>query len=118
MPTYVRYKRDEKSFGEFILSDQIREPVAEVAKDIAKLAGKYAPRRKRGNAPDGTEMADRFRVNKDAGTIVVNTFPRVQVDVYNESRSAAPNEFGGKRNKRHRMLARAGAAFGDFKGEL
>lgn len=108
-------------FGGFILSDDVRDVTEEVAKDIAELAGQYAPRRKSGKAPDGTAMADRFKVNRNAGTIKVSGNRRVKVEVYNESKSAAPNEFGNKdkdgtqHTPRHRMLGRAGAHFGDFK---
>lgn len=110
------FRPNHKEFGQFILSDQMRDVTAEVAVDIAVLAGQFAPRRKnRGQVPDGTSMAERFRVNREAGTLKVERNLRVKVEVYNEATSAAPNEFGGKRNKRHRMLGRAGAAFGDFK---
>jgi hypothetical protein len=105
-------------FGGLLRSDQIRDVTAEVARDIAQEAGRLAPRRKsRGNVPDGTAMADRFKVKEDAGLIKVSGNIRVKVEVYNEAPSAAPNEFGSKRNKRHRMLGRAGAKFGDFKPE-
>lgn len=108
----------DTGFGGFILSDQVRDVTEEVAKDIAELAGVLAPRRKdRGNVPDGTAMADRFKVNREAGTIKVSRNVRVKVEVFNEAPSAAPNEFGNKHNTRHRMLGRAGAAFGDFKPE-
>lgn len=118
--TRVYYKPDHKDFGQFILSDQIRDPVVEVAQDIAKLAGVYAPRRKSGRVPEGGSMADRFEVNREAGTIKVERNIRVKVEVFNSAPSAAPNEFGGRGgagNARHRMLGRAGAAFGDFKPE-
>lgn len=111
----VIFKPDHKSFGEFILSEQVRDVTTDVAQDIADLAGQLAPRRKHGQAPDGTSMADRFEVKREAGTIKVGRNVRVKVEVFNSARSAAPNEFGGRRNKRHRMLGRAGATFGDFK---
>lgn len=110
------FKPDHKSFGEFILSDQMRDPTEEAARDVAALAAQFAPRRKnRGDVPEGTAMADRFRVNREAGKIKVERNFRVKVEVYNEAPSAAPNEFGGPRNKRHRMLGRAGAIIGEFK---
>ena len=117
--TRVQYRPNHKSFGAFMLSDQIRDPVAEVAQQVQHQARRNAPRRKSGVTPDGLAMADRFRVNVNAGVISIGEGgPRVKVEVYNEARSAAPNEFGSERNKRHRMLGRAGAAFGDFKGTL
>lgn len=112
----VVYRPNHRSFGAFIRSEQMRDVTADVADDIAAEAARLAPRRKdRGNVPDGVAMADQFKVNREAGVIKVYGNVRVMVQVYNEARSAAPNEFGSKRNKRHRMLGRAGAAFGDFK---
>jgi hypothetical protein len=105
------YRPDHKSFGAFILSEEVRDAVAEVAKDIAPVAGRLAPR----SESDGPHMADQFRVNREAGTIKVSGNVRVQVDVYNEDPAAAPNEFGTRRNERHRMLVRAAEPFGDFK---
>ena len=115
------FRPDHKSFGEFILSEQVRDVTADVAHDIAAEAGRLAPRRKSGEPKEGTEMADRFHVNREAGTIKVERNVRVKVEVYNEARSAAPNEFGNKdktgrqHTPRTRMLGRAGAMFGDFK---
>ena len=112
----IVYREDHKSFGEFILSERMRDVTEEVAHDIARLAARLAPRRKKGVPPDGVSMADQFKVKREAGTMKVDRARRVKVEVYNSARSAAPNEFGGQRNQRHRMLGRAGAAFGDFKG--
>lgn len=112
---YVRFVPDHKSFGEFILSERMRDAVVEVCEDIRDVARDLAPRRKAGTVPDGTAMADRFKINREAGTMKVDRARRVKVEIYNEATSAAPNEFGNKRVKRHRMLGRAGAMFGDFK---
>lgn len=115
MARKVWFKPDHKSFGEFILSDQVRDPVEEIAHDIAKRAGDLAPRRKSGITPPGAAMADNFHVKRDAGTIKVSGNVRVKVEVFNSMRSAAPMEFGNKHVGRgHRMLGRAGAEFGDM----
>ena len=112
----VVYRPDHKSFGEFMRSDQMRDPTEEAANDVADVAGQLAPRRKdRGIVPEGTAMADQFRVNREAGFIKVSGNVRVKAEVFNEAPSAAPNEFGNKRNKRYRMLGRAGATVGEFK---
>jgi hypothetical protein len=111
------YKPNFRSFGEFIRSSQVRKPTAEVARAIARRAGELSPRRKHGVAPPGTALADRFRVDPEAGEIMVDRALRVKVVITNDAPSAAPNEFGNKRTKRHRMLGRAGADFGDFKPE-
>lgn len=113
----TRYVMNNRSFGEMMRSEQVRKPVAEVARQIARRAGEYSPRRKHGVAPPGTALHDRFRVKVEAGTLTVNGEARVMVEVFNDARSAAPNEFGNKKTKRHRMLGRAGADFGDFKPE-
>lgn len=124
----ITYRPNNRSFGAFMRSSQAREPVIEAAQDVADLAGEYAPRRKdKGRVPDGAAMADSFKVNKQPvqvpytpGQMVVGISrpnARVFVEVYNERPSAAPNEFGNKRNKRHRMLGRAGAAIGEFKSK-
>lgn len=117
MPRYAWYSPDHKDFGNFMRSEQMRDVTTEVAQDIQHEARRLAPRRKSGVPPDGTAMADRFKVNREAGVLRVAGNTRVKVEVYNEAPSAAPNEFGSKRNQRHRMLGRAGAAHGEFKPE-
>jgi hypothetical protein len=113
----VRYVPNHRSFGAFIKSDQMRDPTAEVAKDIAGLAREFSPVSQRGGDQDGVRMRDRFQVIKQAGFLKVGRNVRVLVEIVNDARSAAPNEFGTRKNKRHRMLGRAGAMFGDFKPE-
>jgi hypothetical protein len=115
MSRRARYVMNNHSFGEFMRSTQVRKPVVEVAHGIARHAADHSPRRKHGVAPPGTALADRFEVKAEAGELVVNREARVKVEVFNSAASAAPNEFGNKRTKRHRMLGRAGAAYGDFK---
>jgi hypothetical protein len=118
---WVEYVMDNRSFGEFILSDQVRDVVVEVCNDIADTAADLTPRRKdRGKVPDGVALHDRFKVNRNAGVFRIGRNVRVKVEVYNDARHAAAVEFGhkggdGARKGRHRMLGRAGAAYGDFK---
>jgi hypothetical protein len=114
---HVKYVPNHRSFGAFIKSDQVRDPTAEVAEDIALLAREFSPVSQRGGKQDGVRMRDRFRVIKNAGFLKVGRNVRAMVEIVNDARSAAPNEFGTRKNKRHRMLGRAGAAFGDFKPE-
>lgn len=114
---HVRYVPNHRSFGAFIKSDQVRDPVAEVAEDIAEAAEGFSPESSRGGAQEGKRMKDQFSVVKQAGFMKVGGNIRVKVEVVNPARSAAPNEFGTRKNKRHRMLGRAGALFGDFKPE-
>lgn len=114
---HARYVPNHRSFGAFMKSDQIRDPVAEVAEDIAALAKEFSPTSQRGGDQEGRRMKDQFKVIKNAGLMKVSGNIRVKVEIENNARSAAPNEFGTRRNKRWRMLGRAGAAFGDFKPE-
>lgn len=113
----THYVPNNRSFGAFILSDQMRDVTAEVAEDIADLAKTLSPTSSRGGEQDGERMRDQFEVERNAGVLKVSGNLRVMVIVSNNARSAAPNEFGTRRNKRHRMLGRAGARFGDFKPE-
>lgn len=112
MARVVWYVPDHESFGHFILSEQIRKPVKEVCHLIAIRAGELAPRSAVDD--DGEHMADKFEVESD-GVMTVAENPRVRELVTNGDPASVANEFGGRRNKRHRMLGRAGAAFGDFK---
>lgn len=113
----VHYVANNRSFGAFIRSQQMRSATAEVAQDIARMARALSPASKDGG-DDGTHMRDQFEVEESAGFMRVGRNTRVQVDVVNGDRAAAPNEFGTSRTPRRRMLGRAGAAFGDFQGEL
>lgn len=110
----VRYVPNHASFGEFIKSKQMRDPVEEVAEAIAAEAKALSPTSDRGGNQKGKRMRDQFKV-ANAGLMKVAGNLRVAMVVYNNARSAAPNEFGTRKNKRHRMLGRAGAKFGDFK---
>lgn len=113
----VKYVANNRSFGAFMRSDQMRDVTVEVAEDIAKAAKALSPVSSRGGDRDGRRMRDQFKVVRAAGLLKVAGNLRVKVEVINNARSAAPNEFGTRKNKRHRMLGRAGARFGDFKPE-
>lgn len=115
----TRYVPNHASFGLFILSDQVRDPTEEVAKDIAALAAVNTrprsatePDRKRG-------LHDRvragFKVKRNAGVMKVSGNLRVMVEVVNNVDGSALVEFGARGLPRQRMLGRAGAALGDFK---
>lgn len=116
MPRRMRYVMDNDSFGEFIMSDRMRDVTAKVASDIAKTA-KGLANRDHANKRRVHDYADRFQVKREAGSIKVDRAFRVKVEVYNEDPVALYNEFGNKKSKRHRTLGRAGAMFGDFKPE-
>lgn len=113
----VRYVPNHRSFGAFMRSEQMRDVTEDVAGDIAETAKGLSPVSSRGGNQEGVRMRDQFKVVRHAGLLKVSGNLRVKVEVINDARSAAPNEFGTRNNKRHRMLGRAGAAFGDFKPE-
>lgn len=117
--TYAFFRPDRKSFQEFLLSEQMRTPTAAVARDIMLLAKTLTPRGKDGS--DG-HMQDDYDLVREGGVLTVGDsfpYPRVMVIINNLNDGAAAVEFGTSRSTRpggRRMLARAGAAFGDFKG--
>lgn len=115
---FAIFREDRRSFQEFILSDQIRDPVTLVAQEIMAEAKANTPRSKGSGGGDGHVQA-KYVVAKRAGTLVVgDSFPyaRVKVEVRNHHPRSAMLEFGNRNRKRVRMLGRAGAKFGDFKG--
>jgi hypothetical protein len=125
---YARFRPDHKSFGKFILSDQVRDPVHEIAEAImltAKANTPRAPEHRRGrrvfrNSGVGPppHMQDLYRVERNAGTIKVDKAFRVKVEVHNDDPESALVEFGSAYNVARHMLARAGAAFGDYKSKV
>lgn len=116
--TYAFFRPDRKSFQEFLLSEQMRDPTAAVARDILEVAKGFTPRSNEGS--DG-HLQDAYDLVREGGTLVVGDsfpYPRVMVIIKNEHPAAAAVEFGNGRTHKpaRRMLARAGSAFGDFKG--
>lgn len=118
---YARFRPDHVSFGKFILSEQVRDPVEEVARDIMLVAKAGTPRsgaHRTGRKAGTPHMQDLYRVIREAGVIKVDRALRVKVEVVNDDPESALVEFGSAYNVRRRMLGRAGAAFGDFKGKV
>lgn len=116
--TYAFFRPDRKSFQEFILSEQMRDPTTEVARGIMALAQTLTPVGRDGS--DG-HMRNDYDLVREGGTLVVGDsfpYPRVMVIINNLNDGAAAVEFGTSRSRKpgRRMLARAGSAFGDFKG--
>lgn len=113
MPIY--YKEDHQSFGEFMVSDQVRDPTAKVANAISR-AMRGASRRSSGPGP---HMADLWEVNEFAGIRVLITDghanPRVRVDVFNPDIAAAAEEFSIQAgNDRPATLRAIAARYGNF----
>jgi len=111
----AKYVPNHPSFGAFIRSDQVRDPVNEVAEDIAALAASRVEAGSPGGLHDKVRAG--FRVKKHAGLIKVAGNLRVKVLVENTVAGSALLEFGARNLRRERMLGKAGAAFGDFKPE-
>ena len=113
-----RYVMNNRSFGAFIRSDQVRDPTEEAAKDIAALA---AANVRGGGGERSTGLHERvrkgFKVKRNSGLMKVAGNLRVKVEVVNNAEGSALLEFGGRGLPRQRMLGRAGAVFGDFKPE-
>jgi len=114
---HAKYVPNHRSFGAFMRSDQMRDPVAAAARDIAALAASNV---KDEGGEEHTGLHERvrggFKVQKAAGLMKVGGNLRVRVKVTGVDGSALL-EFGARGLRRQRMLGRAGAAFGDFKPE-
>lgn len=113
----LTYKPNHRSFGEFMVSEQMRDVTADVAADIAAMASMMTPSSKPG-AQEHTGLHRRvksgFRVVRAAGTVTISGNPRVLVQVVNEADGAALVEFGARGVPRQRMLGTAGSYFGDY----
>jgi hypothetical protein len=118
---YARFRPDHNSFGKFILSEQVRDPVTEVAEAIRLLAINNTPRSGGGvRVVKGKvigHMQDEYEVVREAGAIKVDRAFRVKVEVINKSEHSAAVEFGNRITKARRPLGRAGAFYGDFKSK-
>ena len=109
----VRYVPSRVGFGAFIRSDQVRDPVVEVAEDIAASAATKVSDGSAGGLHD--RVRKRFKVKRKAGLLKVAGNLRVKVEVFNDEPGSALVEFGARNIQRDRPLGRAGPGFGDFK---
>jgi hypothetical protein len=107
MPTKAIYKPDHAGMQAFMLSDQARQPCVEVAKKIAEDLAVRVKRTKGTGGKDG-HLADSYKVNENPAPVTLGENPRVGAEVYSEHPAAAPEEFGGKKNKARHWLAKAG----------
>lgn len=103
------YKPNHKDFGRFMLSQQIKKPIREIAELI------------KADAISGTpvltgDLASSYDVN-DVTPVVAGGNPRAAMEVRNSNPAAAPQEFGNKHVKGQRMLGKAASRFGDQVGE-
>lgn len=103
------YKPNHRSFEQFMLSQQIKKPVREIAELVKTdaIAG----------TPVATgDLASSYEVN-DVTPVVAAGNPRAAFEVRNSDPAAAPQEFGNKHVKGQRMLGKAASRFGDQVGE-
>lgn len=115
----AKYVPNNRSFGAFIRSDQMRDPTIEVAQDIARAAATKVVRPGDTESTTGLHARVRkgFKVRRNAGLMKVGGNLRVKVEVFNNAEGSALIEYGGRGLARQRSLGRAGAEFGDFKPE-
>lgn len=91
----AEYKPDRVSFGEFMMSEQARQPSIDAAEDIVKALA-AGVRRAAGDGGKNGHLADSYKVNREAAPVVFRGNPRAGADVYSEHPGAAPEEFGGR----------------------
>jgi hypothetical protein len=113
MPVKWKYKPNNKEFGQYMVSEEARQAPIDVAKDIATLLRITV---KRSSRP-GDHLADSYQVNESPPPVVIDGNPRVGAEVYSDHPGAAPDEFGGVRNKPKRWLGKTGAIFHVGKGK-
>lgn len=107
MVTKAIYKPDHAGMQAFMLSEQARKPCIEVAERIvADLVIKV--KRSSGSGGEDGHLADSFKVNTHSAPVTLGEAPRVGAEVYSDHPAAAPNEFGGKKNRPKHYLAKAG----------
>lgn len=118
----VRYVPDNKSFGEFMLSKQVADPVEQASHAVRLIARDLTPFDASDN--DGPHMRDMFVVQRaQVPWTSKKGIPRVSYLVWNTHRAAAAIEFGFSRarkavnRKGRRMLSRAGAQVGEMRDQ-
>ena len=111
------YKADNKSFGKFMMSDQVSDMVDKLGEVIAAIASQTAPYDETNQ--DGSHLRDGYYVESYVAMIKDGPFvnPRAAVRVRNDHRHAAPVEFGTANTPRFSPLRRAALRFGDLREE-
>jgi hypothetical protein len=107
MPVKGTYIKNLPEMQKFMLSEQARRPCIQVAQAIvADLAVTVTRSRN-----TGTHLADDYHVNEHPAPFVMGGTPRAGAEVYSSNSAAAPEEFGGRKNKPRRWLGKAGAKY-------
>lgn len=124
------YKMDHKSFGQMMVSEQVRPPLviisdlikAQAALNTIQSGNKNTTGRRRGVPPPGSRLHESYELEKGPlVTLVVQgkASPRISHRVVNRKRSAAAREFGKgghAAGRGTRDLRRAGERYGDLAG--
>lgn len=109
----VKYVPNNKSFGAFMKSEQIRDAVAGVAAEIAAIATGAAPPPSANTDPG--KVGSSYKVEREAGLLMVGGNLRVMVRVEGTGDGVERAEFGTRGGNRYRTLATAGSRLGDWK---
>lgn len=114
----VRYVANNRSFGAFIRSDQMRDVTVKVARAAARAATAAAPPPSANTLADDPEAsAATYEVveRPSRAFIKVAGNIRVKVEIVGKGRDAERAEFGhSSGDVRFRNLARTGSRFGDW----
>lgn len=112
----AKYVPDNKSFGAFMVSKDVKKVAVQAAEDIATLAAVAAPRSSNTN-PSHRHFADDFKVDAEAADVSLAGNPRATANVYNNNDHALQAEFGTSKQRGHRTLGQVGAAVGEMRGQ-
>lgn len=122
------YKMDHDSFGQMMVSEQLRPALVTIS-GLIKTQARVNTQRSGGSIAQGRDdgdksLADSYEVERGPIVIIKGQGglpgPRITQRVVNRLRHAAVNEFGRggwKKGKGTRDLRRAGEMFGDLAGE-
>jgi hypothetical protein len=111
----VKYVPDHKSFGAWIMSEEMRSMVEPIAIEIALQATATAPEPSEDTRPEAAMKAV-YTVDREGGSKVVGGNARVVVKVTGDGEPAERAEFSYNEDGTRRYnLRRAAADFGSWK---
>lgn len=104
------YRPNRRSFGKFMVSDDVFIAVKQIALLIRDTAKADATKKTGG-------LARGYKVQNRKELISVNGAPRAMAIVFNSDPAAVPDEFGTSRQAAKRTLRKAAGKIGELKGE-
>lgn len=111
----VKYVPDHKSFGAWIMSEEMRNLVTPVAVEIAAEATATAPEPSEDTRPEAASKAV-YTVDREAGSTVIGGNARVVLRVSGDGEPAQRAEFAySEGGDRYFNLRRAAARYGNWK---